>query len=68
MGLYLFMNKILLLPLVLALVALVCWVTNFNKLIDCDFKAPYKCEAIHGIGILPPAALVTAWFDVKDQP
>lgn len=37
------------------------WITNVVKLTDCDFQAPYKCEVLHGVGIFPPVALVTAW-------
>ena len=40
------------------------YASNGYKLSQCDFEAPYKCEAIHGIGvIIPPAAFVTFWFD-----
>lgn len=45
---------------------LFCWIINFAKLTDCDFKAPYKCEAIHGSGILPLLSLVTVWFDADE--
>lgn len=38
------------------------WCTNLLELNDCDFAPPYKCEAIHAVGLIPPAALVTAWF------
>ncbi len=40
---------------------------NAYKLVDCDFASPYKCEAIHGIGVvIPPAAFVTVWFASDD--
>lgn len=42
--------------------ALVAWVFNIIALTECDFAAPYKCEVIHAVGIVPPAALVTVWF------
>ena len=38
------------------------WITNLVKLTDCDFSAPYRCEAIHGVGLFPPAALGLVWF------
>ena len=40
------------------------WVMNIIKLVNCDFVAPYKCEVIHGIGIIPPVGMVTGWLDV----
>jgi hypothetical protein len=43
----------------------VSWVFNLIKLTHCDFEAPYKCEIIHGIGIIPPVALVTAHMNFK---
>lgn len=40
------------------------WFVNAYKFAGCDFESDYKCEAIHGIGLLvPPAAWVTVWFD-----
>ena len=52
----------------LALVLLLCalcapWIINVAKFIDCDFESDYRCEAIHGIGVvIPPAAFITVWF------
>lgn len=40
------------------------YIINVYKLTDCDFESPYKCEFVHGVGvIIPPASLVTVWFD-----
>ena len=37
---------------------------NGVKFFNCNFESDYKCEVIHGIGLaIPPAALVTVWFD-----
>jgi len=53
MGYYIFLAVILFAP----------WVVNAVKLVDCDFESPYKCEAIHAIGVfIPPASYVTVWF------
>ena len=42
-----------------------CW--NGYKLANCDFKSDYKCEIIHGIGVvIPPSALITVWFDADN--
>ena len=39
------------------------WVWNVAKFVDCDFESDYKCEAIHGIGVvIPPASYITVWF------
>jgi len=38
---------------------------NLYKFAQCDFEASWKGEIIHGIGILPPASLVTVWFNDK---
>jgi hypothetical protein len=44
----------------------VTWVTNLVKFSDCDFVAPYKCEAVHGAGIIPMVSWVTAWMDIEE--
>lgn len=37
---------------------------NAYQFSNCDFESDYKCEAIHGIGIIiPPASWITVWFD-----
>lgn len=45
-----------------------CWIVNLVKLVECDFEAPYKNEAIHAIGLIPVASVVTVWFGVDDNP
>lgn len=45
------------------LVAIVPFGWNAVKFASCDFRSDYKCEVIHGIGvIMPPASIVTVWF------
>ncbi len=40
------------------------YVWNGVKLANCDFESPYKCEAIHGIGVVvPPSSIITVWFE-----
>lgn len=56
------MRKFLLMPLILFLVVAVSWIGNIVKFSDCNFQAPYRCEAIHGLGIIPLAAPITVWF------
>ena len=36
---------------------------NFAKFVKCDFVSPYKCEVVHGIGLVPPLQIITVWFD-----
>ena len=40
------------------------WIMNIIKLSNCDFEAPYKCEVIHGIGIVPPVGMITGWLEI----
>ncbi len=53
---------IVFLPLIIWLYFIICWIVNLVKLVSCDFDAPYKEEIIHAIGLIGPAAGVTAWF------
>ena len=56
------MKLILLLPIIV--LGFTPYVWNGYKLSNCDFEANYKCEAIHGVGVIvPPASLITMWFD-----
>ena len=57
------MKGLLLLVFIIVLGAMP-YVWNGYKLAGCDFEPNYKCEVIHGIGVLiPPASLFTVWFD-----
>lgn len=47
------------------IVILTAWCVNLYKLTQCDFEPSWKGEIIHGIGLIPPAALVTVWFSDK---
>jgi len=39
------------------------WIWNAVQLASCDFESNYKCEAIHGIGlVVPPTSIITIWF------
>lgn len=49
--------------LVVSLVIVVSWIWNAAKLTACDFESDYRCEVIHGVGlIVPPLSVVTVWF------
>lgn len=55
--------KIIAIYIAVIVVCATPYITNGYKLSKCDFEENYKCEAIHGIGVIvPPAALVTMWF------
>lgn len=42
------------------------WCVNIYKLAKCDFAASWKGEVIHAVGVVvPPASLVTVWFNHK---
>ena len=52
--------------IVVACVVVGSWLVNMSKLTDCDFEAPYKCEVIHGIGVIPVISIATAWIDIPE--
>lgn len=40
---------------------------NIYKLIQCDFKAPYKAEAIRGVGVATGIiGCFVGWLDIED--
>lgn len=43
------------------------WIQNIIKLSNCDFEAPYKCEVIHAIGIIPPVGIFTGYMDFSEN-
>ena len=44
------------------------WLINVAKFVDCDFKSGYKCEVVHGVGIvLAPASIITVWFGSDEE-
>ena len=51
-----------LLPIIIWLYFIVCWIVNLVKLLNCDFEGPWKEEIIHAIGLIGPAAGITVWF------
>lgn len=55
------------LALVLLLIFSLPWLVNFYKLTQCDFESNYKCELIHGAGVLvPPISLATMWVGIDE--
>lgn len=50
--------------IIIVVLAALPYVYNATKFVGCDFVADYRCEVIHGIGVvIPPASYVTVWFD-----
>ena len=49
---------------VLIFVLIFGYFKNIYKLTQCDFEPPYKCEVVHGLGIIPLVGIVTGWVDV----
>lgn len=47
---------------VTAVGVMLLWAINAGKFVACDFKPDYRCEAIHGVGLLPPLSIFTVWF------
>ncbi len=39
------------------------WASNLYKLTQCDFKAPFKAEVIHAVGVVPIVGAFTGWMD-----
>jgi|688.fasta_scaffold1298057_2 hypothetical protein len=57
------MKKFMLIPFVIYGYAIVAWVVNLVKLLNCDFEGPsWKAEVIHAIGLIPGVSMITCWF------
>jgi hypothetical protein len=41
----------------------VSWFVNIYNLTQCDYEAPYKCEAMGVVGVIPLASPFIAWQD-----
>lgn len=49
---------------ILVMFFVVAWIWNLVKLTSCDFESPYKCEVLHGIGVvIAPLSIGTVWVD-----
>lgn len=54
--------NLLTINLIVAIVLTSCYIINFIKFTDCDFKEDYKCEIIHGLGLIPVFTPFTVGF------
>ena len=60
-------EKMIAVYLVVVLVGCVGYVMNIAKLCKCDFKPPYKAEAIRAAGVaFPPVGMFTGFIDIED--
>ena len=59
--------KLLIFTLAVVLIGyLIVWGWNVTKFLSCDFQAPYKCEVVHGIGVvIPPVSIITVWIEAE---
>lgn len=61
----LIMETLLRLILILAIIGCVKDVIHF---VECNFKTPYKAEALYGIGIMiPPVGAVIGYINIKNN-
>jgi hypothetical protein len=43
------------------------WIMNIFKLASCDFTAPYRCEIVHAVGLIPIIGLFTGWINIEEN-
>lgn len=54
--------------IVTAVVLTIGWAINLFKLIQCDFKPPYKAEIIRGAGvIIPPVGGIIGYLPILEE-
>ena len=56
--------------LAILITAISAYAINVWKFVGCDFESPWKCELLHGAGVIAaPLSLITVWFpsDREDQ-
>jgi len=50
---------------VFMLFSVCAFLINAYKLTQCDYESPWKCEAVHALGlVVPPLSLITVWSEV----
>jgi hypothetical protein len=55
---------VLVLFIIIPIYMAIGWIKDIEKFSECDFQAPYKCEIIHGLGLIPPVGMITGWLNV----
>lgn len=61
------MRTTMIVQLIIVIVVFSGWTMNIIKLFDQDFEAPYKTEALRGVGLIPPIGMVTGWMDFDGE-
>lgn len=57
-----------LIVLAIVLLGFVGWCMNAYKATQCDFEAPYKCEAIRAVGVfVPPVGSIAGYFTIESK-
>jgi len=53
--------------IVFVIFSVLSWPINLYRLTGCDFESDYKCEIMHGVGVvIPPSSFITVWFDTDE--
>ena len=53
---------------ILAVLLVIGWVMNGHKLVNADFKAPYKEEIVRTIGVIVPlAGGLLGWINIEEN-
>jgi hypothetical protein len=61
------MKLIISIWVLIVFIGFIGWVKNLVKLSDCNFEAPYNCEIIHSVGLIPPVGAITGWLTIDDN-
>jgi len=59
-------NTSIALYILIIIIFITAYIMNLYKLLQLDFKAPFKAEAIRVIGIFTPISIVTGFMDIKE--
>ena len=61
------MKTMMVVSLFVVVFATVGWIANIVKLTGCDFEAPYKCEVMRSIGIVPVIGAVMGYITLDEE-
>jgi hypothetical protein len=57
------MKNLSLLPLILPVYFLICWIVNFIQFINLDFEPSYRDELVKGLGVFTGIGSgITVWM------
>ena len=57
-----FSGWLVLVGILVGILAVVGYFKNIYELTQCDWEAPYKCEAIHAVGVIPVVGVFTGYM------